>query len=103
MVSTLALVKKYYEQENGIKPSKKEKLSGFLAILSLPKMRHTVCQLSGVSTRFQVYRPCLHLAHRNTHVNGANFVINSLKSSVNTFKTQSSIQTRIHRGKCRFA
>jgi len=29
--------------------------------LSLPKIRHTACQLSGVSTRFQVYRPCLHM------------------------------------------
>jgi len=35
-----------------------------------------VCQLSGVSTRFQVYCPCLHLAHWNASVNGANFTVN---------------------------
>jgi len=57
---------------------------------SLMKIWHTVCQLSGVSARFQVYRPCLHVAHRNTRVNGANFILNR---NVNTLK---SLQTCLH-------
>jgi len=34
-----------------------------------------VCQLSDVSARFQVYRPCLRVEHGN----GANFVVNHHK------------------------
>jgi len=59
----------------------------FHAITSLPKIRHTVCQLSGVSTRFRVYHPCLYVAHRNTYVKGGNFVINCHKTLVNTLKS----------------
>jgi len=51
--------------------------------LPLAKLRHTVCQLSGISTCCQVYLPafylsrtCLYMAHRNTRANGANFVVN---------------------------
>jgi len=44
--------------------------------ITLPKIRPTVCQLSGASTWFQVYCPRLHVAHRNTRVNGANFIAN---------------------------
>jgi len=51
--------------------------------LPLPKIRHTLCQLSGVSTCFQVYRPCLHVAHQNRCVNGANFDLNRHKTHVN--------------------
>jgi len=55
---------------------------------SLPKIRYTVCQLSGVSTRCQVLypsafylsRPCFHVAPRNAHANGANFVLNRQKN-----------------------
>jgi len=48
----------------------------FIRVFTLPyrKLRHTVCQLSGVSTCFQVYYPCLRVAHWNTCVNGANLV-----------------------------
>jgi len=57
---------------------------------------HTVCQLSGVSTRFQMYRPCLHVANRNARVNGANFAVNRHKTRVNTLKSLYSIQTCLH-------
>jgi len=53
------------------------------ASITLPK----ICQLSWV-THFQVYRPCLQVAHWNTHVNGANFVVNRHKTLVNTLKSQ---------------
>jgi len=46
----------------------------------------TLCQLSGVSTPFrcitpvyQVYHLCLDVAHRNTGVNGGNFIANCHK------------------------
>jgi len=52
--------------------------------------------LSGVSTRFQLYQPCLHMAHRKTNANGANFVINCHKTRANTLKSQYSIQTCFH-------
>jgi len=65
----------------------------WLQYKSLSKIRHTVCQISGVYTRFQVYHPCLHVAHRNSCVNGANFVINHYKTCVNTLKLLYSIQT----------
>jgi len=39
------------------------------------KNKTHVCKLSGVSTRFQVYRPSLQVMHQHTRVNGANFVI----------------------------
>jgi len=55
--------------------------------VSLPKIKHTVCQLSGVSIRFQVYGLCLHVAHRNTRVKGENFVINCHQTHVNTLKS----------------
>jgi len=49
-----------------------------------PKIRHTVCQLSGVSIWFHTYHPCLHLVDRNTRVYGANFIVNRHKTRVNT-------------------
>jgi len=54
---------------------------------SLPKIRHTVCQLSGVSTRFQVNCPGLHVAHWNTRGNSVNFVVNCHKTHINTLKS----------------
>jgi len=49
---------------------------------TLPKLRHTVCQLSGVSTHCQVhppafYRscPCLHMAHQITCVQMAQILL----------------------------
>jgi len=47
----------------------------------------SILSLSDVSSRFQGYHPCLHVAHRNTHVNGANFVINHHETHVNTLKS----------------
>jgi len=55
----------------------------FLECGSLPKIRHIVCQLSGVSTRFQLYHPCLHMLQQNMSVNGENFVVNRHKICVN--------------------
>jgi len=55
-------------------------------LTALPKIRRTICQLSGVSTRFQVYCPYLQVVHRNTCVNGANFVMNRHKTHLNTLK-----------------
>jgi len=40
-----------------------------------------------IHTRFQVYRPCPHVAHQNTRVNGANFVVNSHEARVNTLES----------------
>jgi len=64
--------------------------------LTLPKIRYTVCQLSGVPARFQVYSACLHVAHQNTSVNGANFIVNCHKTPVITLKSYYSIQMCIH-------
>jgi len=48
-----------------------------ISLHSLPKIRHTVCQLSGVIHLLScVSTHILHLAHWNTHANGANFIIN---------------------------
>jgi len=44
----------------------------------------------------QVYCPCLHVVHWNTHVNGANFIVNCHKTRVNTLKSKYSIQTCTH-------
>jgi len=59
-----------------------------------PKIRHAVCQLSGVSTRFQVYPPafrCIAPVYKwdtkNTRVNGAKFVINCHKTGANNLKS----------------
>jgi len=52
------------------------KLMGISQLASLPKIRHNVWQLSGVSIHFQVHRPCFQVVHWNTRVNGANFDIN---------------------------
>jgi len=57
-----------------ISPTRLGKVSNKIIPLPL-KIRHTVCQLSGVSTCFQVYCPCLYMAHQNTCVNGIYLII----------------------------
>jgi len=52
--------------------------------------------LSGVSTCFYLFCPCLHVAHQNTRANGENFVVNRHKTLVNTFKTYYFIQACLH-------
>jgi len=57
-------------------------------IPSLPKIRYAVCQNFQVNPpAFQVYCPCSHVAHRNTRVNGANFIEDRHKTRVNTLKS----------------
>jgi len=58
---------KIKEKRNYLSRHFKYKVSCFEPTLT--KIRHTVCQLSGVSTRFQVYGPCLHMARWKTSVN----------------------------------
>jgi len=65
-------------------------LPSFLSFPHLPslkKIRHTVYQLSGVSSRSQGYRTCLQVAHQNTLVHGANFIVICHKTLVNTLKS----------------
>jgi len=71
-------------------------LRNWYHLLSLLKLRHAVCQISGVSTCFQVYPPCLQVAHRNTHVNGTNFIVNCHKTRLNALKSEYSIQKCLH-------
>jgi len=76
-------------QDNSLIFEQKNIKQMILNLSTLPKIRHTVCQLSRcVSTRLQLYlyRLCLHVSHRNTRVNGANFVVNRNKTRVNTLK-----------------
>jgi len=47
-------------------------------------------------TRFQVCRPCLHVAQRNTRINCVNFIVNCHKTYVSTLKSKYFIQTCLH-------
>jgi len=53
-------------------------------------------KLSKVVSSAFYSRPCLHVAHLNTCANGANFVINCLKTRLNTLKSYYSILTCLH-------
>jgi len=50
-------------------------------------MRHIVWPFQVFPPAFYVSCPSLQMAHLNIRANGANFVVNSLKTHVNTLKS----------------